>query len=225
MGISDVIVAEMNGQISGVEMLRGMLEHEPWLMAKWLGPQGLAFFPTREAYDVAVRDHKPGTFDALAPVAHIDDVIVSADKVQLLRFDSGVGLTRSLDGEHVGRVRAMARSVGVERAMKERRYADLRRYDRYYVAYFGVLGQGHQVICLPTERGSMVAAFTAEDAVDRFVESGSDEDRARVQFVGVDGSTLFGQAAPAMAQGVIINVAGPNTYGFALDVCRDIAAA
>ena len=71
----------------------------------------------------------------------------------------------------------------------------------------------------------MVPASTAEDAVDRFVESGSKEDQARVSFVGVDGETLFGQVAPAMAQGVLVNVAGPRTYGFTLETCRDIATA
>lgn len=228
MGITELIVAEGNRQISGAEMLRGMLEHEPWWMATMQGAgiHGVMFFPTREAYDAAVRERKPGTFGEIRPVARIDEEIAAfGDDVQVVMFDSGAGLTRGLDGEGLAALRAMARGVGIERAIRDGRYADLRRYDRYFVAYFGVLGEGHQVICLPTEHGSMIAAFTAEDAVDRFVASGTEADRARVKFVGVDGETLFGKAAPAMAQGVIVNIAGPRTYGFVLDTCRDIASA
>src|SRR6185295_12922075 len=78
-------------------------------------------------------------------------------------------------------MRRLARAVRVERAMKDRDYAAIRAYDRYAVPYFGELGKGHNLITLPSARGSMLAAFTAEDAIDAFLAAGSPENRAQVR--------------------------------------------
>jgi hypothetical protein len=70
----------------------------------------------------------------------------------------------------------------------------------------------------------MVAAFTAVDAVNAFLAIGSEENRAAVKFIVIDGESLFG-SAPDIAQGVLVNPAGPRTFGFTLEACRDILQA
>lgn len=236
---TDAIIANVNREISFHAMLREFLAFEGWRMpqpkpdapptimvtdanmtaATWL-------LSGEEAYQAACKEFHDEAVGPVAPVARIEDVIAVLDpKIVVLRIDPGSPIALHIQTDQLDVFRRIARGARIERAMAERRYADIKQYDRYFVPYFGVLGQGHNVIALPTERGSMVAAFTAEDAIDMFLATGSEENRKTVKFVAVDGEVLFGQAGPQMAQGVIVNVAGPRPFGFDLEACRDIASA
>ena len=76
---------------------------------------------------------------------------------------------------------------------------------------------------LPTTRGRMIAAFTTADAVARYLATAADELRGTVKLAMVEGAVLFGEVAPLLGDGVIINIAGPRTFGFDLPACREIA--
>jgi hypothetical protein len=179
-----------------------------------------------EAYAAACKQFHAEAIGPVSRVARLEDVIAELDaKIVVLRVDPGSTIALHIQTDQLDVFRRIARGARVERAMAEHRYADIRNHDRYYVPYFGELGRGHTVIALPTERGSMVAAFTADDAIDRFLATGSEENRKAVKFATVGGEELFGNAGPTLAQGVIVNVAGPHPYGFDLEGCRDVANA
>lgn len=233
------ILANVNRQLSYHAMLRAFLAFDGWRVLRprpdapptimvtdesftataWL-------FSTDEAYQAAVAQHTAEAMGPSSRVERLDELVAALDpKIAVLRIDPSSPIALHIQTDRLDAFRRLARGARIERAMAEHRYAELRRHDAYYVPYFGVLGQGHNVIALPTERGQMVAAFTAEDAIEAFLATGTAENRAKVKFVAVDGDVLFGEAGPKLAQGVIVNIAGPRTFGFDLEVCRDIATA
>jgi hypothetical protein len=235
----DAIIANFNGELDRAAMQRALLAHPDW-RAPW--PAGGSaptmiitdanmtptawLLSSEEAYRAACREQGEAAIGPVAPIAHLDEVIAQLDpRIVVLRIDPGSPIALHIQTDELDAFRRLARGVRIERAMAASDFAALRAHDGYYVPYYGVLGQGHQVIALPTERGSMVAAFTAEDAVNRFLATGTEENRVAVKFVRVDGEALFEHAAPQLAQGVIVNIAGPRTFGFDLTICKDIAGA
>ena len=185
-------------------------------MATWL-------LSSDEAYQAACKEHHERVIGPVWPTAQIADVVAALDpNILVVRIDPGSPISLSIQTDELVAFRQLARAAQVEQALAEHRLSDVKRYDRFYVPYFGVLGQGHNVIALPTAHGSMVAAFTAPDHADAFLATGSDADRERVNFVAVDGAQLFGSAGPTIAQGVIVNFASERPFGFTVQGCRDV---
>ena len=132
-----------------------------------------------------------------------------------------------VSGEELEAFVRMVQGVRLERAMAERDLARVYHGD-YIVPYYGELGRGHEIICLPVQDKTLVLGFTSEDAIHRFLETGPEQNRTDVKFIEVSGADLFTEAAPAFAEGVVINIAGPRTFAFDLETCaslRELATA
>jgi hypothetical protein len=233
----DAILAFMNRKLGNYELFRALLAHDDWRVPR---PEGatrptiliydavatpvICAFSSEESYRASCAALNAAAIGPVARLARLDDALVEDDaRVAKLTIDPHDTLVFHVQSEELASFRQIARAVRVERAMSERRYDEVRSYARWAVPYFGVLGQGHNLITLPSERGKMLAAFTAPDAIDAFLSAGSAENRAAVKFAIVDGEQLFG-IVQNMAQGVLVNPMGPRTFGLELDVCRQIAA-
>lgn len=235
---TDAILAHVNGQLGLYQLFRSLLAHDDWRVPR---PEGASLptvmvadasmtgaiwaFSTEENYQAACKAVNAAAIGRVERVARLDQLLTEDDpRVVQLVIDPHAVLTFRIQTDELASFRRMARAVGVERAIKAEDYRAVRAYQRYAVPYFGVLGQGHNLITLPSERGKMLAAFTAPDAIDLFLAAGSEENRANVKFVIVDGEQLFG-TVHELASGVLMNPMGPRTFGFQLPACRDIAAA
>ncbi len=235
---TDAILAHANGQLGKYALYRALLAHRDWrvprpsnatlptiMMSDAAMTPSIWAFSSEASYADACRAMNAVAIGPIATLAHLDDALLEDDpRVVRLSIDPSSPLTFHIQTDELAVFRRLAHAVRVERAMSERDYAALRAYDRYAVPYFGVLGQGHNLITLPSERGKMLAAFTAADAVDAFLAAGSEANRAAVKFAIVDGVQLFG-IVQDVAQGVMMNPMGPHTFGFELAVCRQIASA
>jgi hypothetical protein len=235
---TEAILAHMNRKLGEYELHRALLAHGDWRVPR----PDKATLPTilindaamtpsiwalssDAAYQAACKEFHAAAVGPVVHLAHLDDVLVEEDpRVVRLTIDPSSPIAFHIQTDALAEFRRMASAVRVERAMTERNYAAVRAYGRYAVPYFGVLGQGHNIITIPSDRGKMVAAFTAPDAVDAFLAAGSDANRAAVKFLLIDGDQLFG-VVQQLAQGVLMNPMGPRTFGFELSACRDIAAA
>ncbi len=234
----EAILAGVNRQIGYHAMLRAFLAYTEWRIPRQNPDAPPTFVVTDEAMTISTwllssedaHQAAANKFHAAAigPIWRekiLENVIAELDpKIVVLRIDPASPISLDIQTDQLDVFRRIARGARSERAMAEGRYADIKSY-AYYVPYFGVLGQGHNVIALPTPHGDMVAAFTAEDMIETFMATGSDADRERVSFVRVTGEELFGTAGPTLAKGVIVNFASAHPYGFTLDACRDITAA
>jgi hypothetical protein len=234
----EAILAFANHQLGKYALYRALLGHDDWRVPR---PEGATrptilvtdaaatpsiwALSTEAAYQACSAALGAAAIGPVARLAHLDDALVEDDpRVSRLTIDPSSPIAFNIQSEELAVLRRLARAVRVERAIAERNYPAVRAYDRWGVPYFGVLGQGHNLITLPSERGSMLAAFTAADAIDAFLAAGSEANRAAVKFAVVDGEQLFG-IAPQVAKGVIVNPMGPRTFGFELDTCSAIAAA
>jgi hypothetical protein len=233
----DAILAHVNRQLGKYDLFRALLAHDDWRVPR---PEGATLptilvtdaamtatiwaFSEEAAYQAACAQLNAAAIGPVARVSRLDEVLAEEDpRVVRLSIDPSSPIAFHVQTDELAVLRRLARSVGVERAMAARDYAKVARFDRFAVPYFGVLGQGHNLITLPSPRGKMLAAFCAADAIDAFLAAGSDENRAQVKFAIVDGRQLFG-IVQDVALGVLMNPMGPRTFGFELDVCRDIAA-
>jgi hypothetical protein len=238
MTAQEAILAFVNRQLPKYAAYRSLLAHGEWIVPRpekatlptimvhdtAMTPSIFAF-SSEGAYQAACKALNEKAIGPVVRLKNLDDVVIEDDaRVQRLQIDFHSPISFSIQTDELAVFRRLARSVRVERAMTERNYAEVRKFDRYGVPYFGVLGQGHNLITLPSPRGQMLAAFTAADAIDAFLAAGSDENRAKVQFAVIDGSQLFG-VVEQVAKGVLMNPMGPRTFGFELDVCRDVMAA
>ena len=142
----------------------------------------------------------------------------------ILRIEPGGPVSLPLQGDDLATFRAVARGVYVERALAEQRFAEVRAYDRFIVAYADTPGQPSETIVLETKRGLLVAAFTTEGAALRFRAAVPAEAQPSVRFAIRDGATLFGDL-PADAQGVIVNGRGPESFHVDRAACRAVAEA
>jgi hypothetical protein len=221
---TEAIMASFNGQVTWHGMIRVLLGHRGWWVSQPTADLPMVWaFGDETAYRNELGQRKPGAIGPTAQVDELDDVLADlAASVQVVRFDPGDGLTQSVEPGDLDHVRKLARATRVERAMRDRRFAEIRSYGGYHVPYSGELGAGHSMIALPTERGRMIAVFTAEDAAKAFLDTGSDAERAAVRWIVADGSTVFQLAK--MADGIIVNPMGPATFGFLPDACADILA-
>jgi len=220
---TDAIVARANGQLSWHGMIRELLAHRGWWVSQPTEEFPMVWmFGDEAAYRRELAERKPGAIGATAPVEELDDVLADLDTaVQVVRFDPGDSITQSVELADLEHVRKLARATRVERAMRDRRFAEVRAYALYHVPYTGTLGENHTMIALPTERGTMLAAFTAEDAAMAFLNTGSEAERAAVRWLVTEGSAVF-ELGPQLADGVIVNPMGPATFGYTADACRDI---
>jgi hypothetical protein len=235
---TDAILAHVNGQLGKYELFRALLAHDDWrvpipegasrptiMVADAALTAAIWAFSTEEAYQAACKVHHEAAIGRTQRVARLDELLTEDDpRVVQLVIDPEWMITFRIQTDELASLRRMARAVGVERAIKAQDYKKVVSYDRYAVPYFGVLGQGHNLITMPSERGKMLAAFTAADAIDAFLAVGSESDRQRVKFVLIDGQQLFG-TVHELASGVLMNPMGPRTFGFELPACRDIANA
>lgn len=234
----DAILAHVNRKLGKYELYRALLAHDDWRVPR---PQGAELptimisdaamtpsiwaFSDEAAYADACKAVDAAAIGPVARLAHLDEALSAEDpRAVRLSIDPSSVIAFHVQTDELAVLRRLARGVRVERAMTERDCPTIRAYDRYGVPYFGELGKGHNLITLPSARGSMLAAFTAADAIDAFLAAGSAENRAQVKFAIVDGEQLFG-IVEGVAKGVLINAAGPKTFGFELDACREIAAA
>lgn len=238
MTVQEAILAQVNGKLGRAALYRALLDHNDWRVAKPVDSDvptimfgdaartpAIWTFSTEEAYQGACSRCAQGVIGAVSVVGSMVDVIVELDpQVACWYIDPLSTIALRILVDELPVVRMVARGMRLEAALSERRYELAREFGAYVVPYFGVLGQGHQVITLPSAKGNMVVAFSGPDAVDAFLATGSDEDRRNVNLIEVDGATLFGEVA-AMASGVLLNAAGPRTFGFELPVCRSIATA
>jgi hypothetical protein len=233
----DAILAFVNRQLGRYPCYRALLAHAGWRVPRPVGATlptimvtdaeltpTIWAFSTEATYQAACAKVHEAAIGPITVAEHLDELLVEDDpRVQVLVIDPESPIAFRIQTDELRAFRMLARGTKLERAMAAADYAAARAYDRYAVPYFGELGNGHNVITIPSQRGSMVAAFATADAIDAFLAIGSESDRARVKFAIVDGETLFGEVAK-MAQGVLVNPAGPRPFGFELAVCGDIAA-
>jgi hypothetical protein len=228
------ILANANGQLGRDELFRVFLDHTDWRMP-WParstkpavivagGPASVWAFSSDEAYEAAVKAHTSKAIGPVAILGPIIDVIAELDAtVTRLQIDPASSLSSTVQTDALVALRAIARGVRVERALAARKFGPVRAFNGYTVLYFGTLGQGHNVITQESGKGQMVIAFTAPDALAAFIATGSAENREAVNRIVVDGKTLFGEVS-GMAKGVLVNPAGPRTFGVELAMCREIA--
>ena len=222
---TEAIVARINGQLSWHAMIRALFAHPKWWVSEPSGDIPMVWaFGDEKAYRSELEQRTPGAIGATAAVDELDEVLAElAPDVQVVRFDPGDGVTQSVELADLEHVRKLARATRVERAMRDRRYGEVRAYALYHVPYTGTLGENHTLIALPTERGNMLAAFTSEDAALAFLNTGSETERAAVRWLVTEGSAVF-EIGPQLANGVIVNAMGPATFGYTADACRDILA-
>lgn len=233
---TDAILAHVNRQLDTYGLFRALLAWDDWRVPR---PEGASLptiivantamtpsiwaFSNEEAYQAGCAAVHAAAIGPVARVQRLDEVLSEEDpRVVQLVIDPSSPLTFRIQTDQLASLRRMARAVGVERAIIGFDYAKVGRYQRYAVPYFGVLGQGHNLITLPSERGKMLAAFTAADAIDAFLAAGSEENRQQVKFALLDGEQLFG-SIHEIASGVLMNAMGPRTFGFDLEACREIA--
>jgi hypothetical protein len=221
--IQTAILRNHNQEVSRLAMYRALFDHTDW---RGGGAGGFLWIASTEEGAAKIGDSvRADLIGETAAIPHLDDYIAKLPaNLPILKVDPAGPISLVMGESDMPYLLPFAHGVRAERAMRERDYARVRAYDFYFVPYYGELGKGHQIIQLPTERGSMVAAFTAWDAIERFLATGSDDNRAKVKFVTIAGEDLFA-TNPSVAQGVIVNVAGPKTYGFDLAACADVLAA
>lgn len=238
MSPRDAVLAHVNRQLGKFELYRALLAHRDWrvprpadatlptvIVADASQVGSIWAFSDEAAYQAACTAVHAAAIGPIARLTHLDEVLVQDDpRVTRLTIDPSSPIAFHVQTDELAVLRRLARAVRVERALAEEDHRAARAYDRYAVPYFGVLGQGHNLITLPSQRGKMLAAFTAADAIDAFLAAGSDENRAQVKFAVIDGEQLFG-TVEELAQGVLINPMGPRTFGVELPACREIAAA
>lgn len=216
---SEAILAGVNKQIGYVATLRAFLAHTGWRVAN---NQATWLFSTDDAATAASQAFPDAALGELSTLENLEEEIANLDPaITLLRIDPGAPIALDIQTEHLDEFRRLARGVGVERAMAEGNYAVIKRFETYFVPYFGDLGQEYQVITMPTPHGNMVAAFTADDRVDAFLATGNDSDREKVKFVRLSGEQLFSSAG-TLGKGVIVNYGSEHPVGFMLDACRSI---
>jgi hypothetical protein len=241
MTAQEAILAFVNRQIGKHEFYRALLAHTGWRVPRPLGATlptimvtdaamtpTIWAFSTEDAYRAACAKHHEAAIGPITVTAYLDELVGPDDpRVQVMVLDPESPIAFRIQTDELRDFRLLARAAKVERAIAACDYAAVRAYDRYGVPYFGELGNGHNIICMPSERGKMVAAFSAADAIDAFLANGSDADRARVKFVVLDGEQLFGEDVIRSlgASGVVMNPFGPRTFGFELATCREIMAA
>jgi hypothetical protein len=235
---SDAILAHVNRKLGTHELYRLLLAHQGWIVPKPVGATlptvivadaaltgSILAFSDEAAYQASCKEMHAAAIGPVARIPFLDEVLSEDDpRVVRLSIDPAAPIVFHIQTDELASLRRLARAVAVERAMTERDYAKVLAYPRYAVPYFGVLGQGHNLITLPSQRGKMLAAFTAADSIDAFLAAGSEENRAQVKFALIDGAQLFG-TVHEIASGVLMNAMGPRTFGFELDTCREIAGA
>jgi hypothetical protein len=235
---TEAILALVNKQLPRDAMFRVMLGHKGWRVPRPEGatlptiivtdmnaPVTIWAFSTEIAYQTACTKHNAAAIGPTATLDCLDEAIAEDDpRVERLVIDPESPIAFEIKTDALAAFRKIARAVRVERAMVAGDYRATRVYGAYLVPYFGVLGQGHNIITVGTPKGSMIAAFTAADAAEAFLATGSPEQRANVKFVQISGDQLFG-VVEQIAQGVIVNVAGPQSFGLELATCKEIAAA
>jgi hypothetical protein len=235
---TEAILAHVNDKVPRDATFRAILGHTGWWVPRPVGatlptiivtdinaPVTIWAFSSDAAYQAACAKHHKEAIGDISVVGHLDDVLVEDDpRVQRLMIDPESPIAFEIKTDALAAFRKLARAVRVERAMTEGDYATVRKFGAYFVPYFGVLGQGHNIITVGSPKGSMVAAFTSVDQAEAFLATGSAEQRAKVNWIQVDGDQLFG-VVQDIAQGVIINFAGPRPFGFELATCQDIAKA
>ncbi|HEY1959424.1 MAG TPA: hypothetical protein VGH28_27625 [Polyangiaceae bacterium] len=236
MSPQEAILAFANRQLAHHQLFRALLAHGDWrvptpprasrptiIVNDAAMTPSIWAFSTEDAYRASCAQTGAEAIGPIARLTQLDDALVEDDpRVVRLTIDPASPIAFHIQTDELASFRKLAHGVRVERAMAARDYPAVRAFERYAVPYFGVLGQGHNLITLPSERGKMLAAFTAADAIDAFLAAGSEENRASVRFAIVDGDQLFG-IVQDVAQGVLMNPMGPRTFGFELGTCREIA--
>jgi hypothetical protein len=219
VNVQDVILRNFNGALSRTALYRALFDHASWTGGGTNGFWWLSSTPVSSA-DLAksVREDLIGEIHA---IAHLDDYLLAIPPTApLLKIDPVGPLSLGIANDELPDLQRFARGCRIERAMADRDYARVRAHAGYLVPFFGELGHGHNFIALPTEHGSMVAAFTTLDDVEQFLATGSEDNRASVKFVEVPGDLLFAEIGPKIAEGVIVNIASARPFGFDRAACK-----
>jgi hypothetical protein len=218
--VASAILANFNKQRSRAAMYRALFTHADWRGGgtgefRWIASG-------QDSPDALAKSLREDLIGDVTSIAQLDDHVAGLPDLELFKIDPCGPLSPAIDAIELIELKRFARGHRAERAIAERDHPRVRDHPTYFVPFIGVLGHEHQLIVLPTPRGNMLAAFTTGDAREAFLATGSADHRAKVQFVAVAGDELFGNASQ-MAQGVVVNVAGPQPYGLDLDTCADIA--
>jgi hypothetical protein len=236
MSVTEIILAHVNQKVPRDPTFRALLAHPTWWVPRPVGatvptiivtsleePPTIWAFSSEEAAQTAVTKLSAAAVGHIAVVPWLDDVLVEDDpRVARLIIDPASPIAFAIQTDALAAFRGLARAVRVERAMRGGDLPAVKKFDAYYIPYFGVLGQGHNLITLPSERGSVLAAFTSPDQVEAFLASGSEDNRKNVKLARVNGEQLFGVVGQ-VAQGVMVNAMGDRPIGLPLDVCDAIA--
>ena len=239
MSITQTLIAIGQHQIDLEEGFRELLAQPGWLVPTKHGASSARDMATNvantrsawimsgpEQYEAACRLYSKEAIGPVMSAEHLEDVIAELpDELWILRIEPGGPVSVPLQGEDLETFRRVARGVRIERAIVERRFSEVRAHNGFIVAYDATPGQRPQMIALGTDRGPMIAAFTTEGAAQRFRASIPPEELGSVGFTVCDGGVLFGEAAPAVAQGVVVNGKGPNSMKLDLAACRAVAEA
>jgi hypothetical protein len=236
MTITELLASFVNHNIDREDALRALFAHRGWLVPLRAGlkraietnvanTDSAWIMSGDESYRAACTRFSAEAIGEVARFEHVDEILVDlTDDARALLIEPAGPITQHCMGDDLLTIRLVAQAVFIERAMRQKQYPVIRR-GRYLIPYYGTPGHGHEIISIPTIHGRMIPVFTSEGAVARFLETGTPENRARVRFMPVDGDGLFGGADPTKADGLIVNIAGPESFGFDIATCRAIGAA
>jgi hypothetical protein len=224
MTIQDAILKNFNRELSREALYRALLDHADW---RGGGASGFVWIAsTQNGADKIASSVREDLIGTVTAIPQLDDHLLALPPdTKLFKIDPVGPLSLVVDANELTRMRRFAAGYRTERAIAAGDYPRVLAFAQYLVPYYGVLGEGHQVLALPTEHGTMVPVFTTVDAIELFLETGDAESRARVRFQGARGDVLFGEIGPTFAKGVIVNIAGPRTFGFDLNACRLVVGA
>lgn len=222
--VQDVILQNVNGALSRTALYRALFEHAGWTVG---GAGGIAWISAAPvSHAELAKNLREELIGEIRAIAHLDDHVAALPgTTSLVKIEPLGPLGIAMGQDELPDVQRFARGCRVERAMTDRDYALIRAHGGFLLPFFGVLGENHNFIALPTAHGSMIAAFTTLEGIDEFLATGSEANRASVRFVEVPGDLVFTEIGPRLAEGVIVNIASDHPFGFDRAACQLIADA
>jgi hypothetical protein len=177
VSITQILIAIAQRQIDPEDGFRELLAHSGWLVPIKPGASSAREVETNvantrsawimsdaEQYEAACRRYAKEAIGSVVPAAHLDEVIAELPlDLWILRIEPGGPVSVPLQGDDLATFRAVARGVYVERALAEQRFAEVRAYDRFIVAYADTPGQPSETIVLETCPGRCTALRTLRD--------------------------------------------------------------
>ncbi|MEO8842311.1 MAG: hypothetical protein ABI591_00010 [Kofleriaceae bacterium] len=206
------IVRNFNGQLSREDAYRVFLEHDDWR----IGGAGSSVWIARSKFVDCLQQKR-----AVRRVDALDELIANlGPEIEVLRIH-GEAMALCLDTHDIANFRDVARAARIERALAE---LDLGRV-RQHVFYLTCLPEpdgDRKLLTMPTDRGSLVAAFTTSHAAAAFAIKGVVPYRLGTKLMAIAGKELFARCAGS-TDGVIVNLGSPRAFVFRRKKCAVIA--